>query len=148
MKNSKKGISLIVLVITIIVIIILAAAVLLSINNNNPISNANDATFKSDADSVKSSIALYLGSYMSNSEGVSPFDTSADADDYKIEIGTTNRSTGITDVKPDTAKDSQENVLSWNDLGITKPNTITKAVYDAKTGKLTCTSKSEATFEN
>ena len=48
MKNSKKGISLIVLVITIIVIIILAAAVILTLNNNNPIAEANDARYASD----------------------------------------------------------------------------------------------------
>ena len=48
MKNSKKGISLIVLVITIIVIIILAAAVILTLNNNNPIKEANDARYASD----------------------------------------------------------------------------------------------------
>ena len=48
MKNSKKGISLIVLVITIIVIIILAAAVILTMQKSNPISDARTAVEKED----------------------------------------------------------------------------------------------------
>lgn len=66
MKNSKKGISLIVLVITIIVIIILAAAVLLSINNNNPIDNANKAVVENDKAEVQSAVTLLMGSVMAD----------------------------------------------------------------------------------
>ena len=47
-KDSKKGVSLIVLIITIIVIIILAAAIILSISKNNPITNANKAVNEND----------------------------------------------------------------------------------------------------
>lgn len=43
---KKKGISLIVLVITIIVIIILAGTVILSLSSNNPITQAEEASFK------------------------------------------------------------------------------------------------------
>lgn len=66
MKNSKKGISLIVLVITIIVIIILAAAVLLSIQNNNPIENANKARYSSDKDAAQSAFNILMGKIMAD----------------------------------------------------------------------------------
>lgn len=52
-KETKKGISLIVLVITIIVIIILAVAVILSIANNNPIENAKKARQANDDSTLK-----------------------------------------------------------------------------------------------
>ena len=64
MKNSKKGISLIVLVITIIVIIILAAAVILTLNNNNPISNARVAVDKSDYLEAQDAFNLWAGKVM------------------------------------------------------------------------------------
>lgn len=143
MKNSKKGISLIVLVITIIVIIILAAAVLLSIQNNNPVENANKATFRNDASEIKSGIALFLGNYMAKSNGVSPFLATGE-----IEIGTTARTTAITAVDE---KTTPENVLSWSDLGMTgKPASISSAKYNVATGKLTCTASNSTlgTAEN
>ena len=64
MKNSKKGISLIVLVITIIVIIILAAAVILTLNNNNPIANARVAVDKSDYLEAQDAFNLWAGKVM------------------------------------------------------------------------------------
>ena len=69
MKNSKKGISLIVLVITIIVIIILAAAVLLSLQNNNPIENANTAVADSDLDAAQSAFNILIGKVMADCQG-------------------------------------------------------------------------------
>ena len=60
MKNSKKGISLIVLVITIVVIIILAAAVILSLNNNNLITNARRAVNENDFVEVESAWSIAL----------------------------------------------------------------------------------------
>lgn len=69
MKNSKKGISLIVLVITIIVIIILAAAVLLSLQNNNPIQNANTAVADSDLDAAQSAFNILIGKVMADCQG-------------------------------------------------------------------------------
>lgn len=66
MKNSKKGISLIVLVITIIVIIILAAAVLLSLQKNNPIENANTAVADSDLDAAQSAFNILMGKVMAD----------------------------------------------------------------------------------
>lgn len=66
MKNSKKGISLIVLVITIIVIIILAAAVLLSIQNNNPIDNATEAKNASNLDAAQSAFNILIGKVMAD----------------------------------------------------------------------------------
>jgi len=66
MKN-KKGISLIVLVITIVVIIILAGAVILGLVDNNVINKASEAKFKTDSDTFKSELALYVDSqYMEN----------------------------------------------------------------------------------
>ena len=64
MKNSKKGISLIVLVITIIVIIILAAAVILTLNNNNPIAEANDARYASDVANMQAILTNTVGKIM------------------------------------------------------------------------------------
>ena len=60
MRNSKKGISLIVLVITIVVIIILAAAVILSLNNNNLITNARRAVNENDFSETNSAFAIAL----------------------------------------------------------------------------------------
>ena len=64
MKNSKKGISLILLVITIIVIIILAAAVILTLNNNNPIANARVAVDKSDYLEAQDAFNLWIQKVM------------------------------------------------------------------------------------
>lgn len=58
--GSLNGISLITLVITIIVIIILAGAVILTLSQNNPIKAAEEAMFKSNIDSYKSELQLYI----------------------------------------------------------------------------------------
>ena len=58
--THKKGISLIVLIVTIIVIIILAAAVILTISKNNPVSSANEATFKEDVTAMQDELSMYL----------------------------------------------------------------------------------------
>jgi len=69
-----NGISLIVLVITIIVIIILAGAVILSLSNNNPISQANIARFKADAQEINSEVQLWLLSkYDPDGEAFDPY---------------------------------------------------------------------------
>lgn len=52
-KESKQGISLIVLVITIILMIILAATVIISLNDNGIISNANNAVAATNLANVK-----------------------------------------------------------------------------------------------
>ena len=58
MKQSKKGISLIVLVITIIVMIILATAVILTLNSDGIMNKANVAVDASDEASVKNLVSL------------------------------------------------------------------------------------------
>jgi len=70
MKNSKKGISLIVLVITIIVIIILAAAVILTLNKNNPIEEANDARYASDAANMQAILTNVAAKVMAEKQCV------------------------------------------------------------------------------
>ncbi len=70
MKNSKKGISLIVLVITIIVVIILAAAVIISLQNNNPMSEANKARYSSDAANMQAVLVNAIGKAMAFNEEV------------------------------------------------------------------------------
>ena len=139
MKNSKKGISLIVLVITIIVIIILAAAVLLSLQNNNPVENANKATIANDASEIRSAVALFIGNYLSKSEGTSPFTK----DCTKVTIGT-NRDTKLANVTPTT---EAEDKLGWDDIGIKKPNTITSVDYDPSTGIFTIIDKNGTTVQ-
>lgn len=59
MKNSKKGISLIVLVITILVIIVLAGAVILTVSQNNPLDNANKANILSDRVNIQNAATLF-----------------------------------------------------------------------------------------
>ena len=59
MKNNK-GISLIVLVVTIIVIIILASSVIISLSSNNPILQASEAKFKSNASTYNSELVLAI----------------------------------------------------------------------------------------
>ena len=134
MKTNKRGISLIVLVITIIVIIILAAAVILTLNSNNPINNSKQAAFDNDCDSIKSSMALFIGNFMAqdvNHDG--PF--SADA--TEVVIGDTNC------VAPSKIVGTQRranNEVSWADLGLSgKPSTVAEAKYNATTGKFTIT---------
>lgn len=89
MKNSKKGISLIVLVITIIVIIILAAAVLLSLQNNNPIQNANDARKANDLSEAQSAVTLYLSNYMAKNDGADPLKAKFTASTTTYTFGST-----------------------------------------------------------
>ncbi len=64
MKNSKKGISLIVLVITIIVIIILAAAVILTMQKSNPIADARTAVEKEDYAEAQNAYNMWLSKVM------------------------------------------------------------------------------------
>jgi hypothetical protein len=59
-KKQKNGISLIVLVITIIVIIILAGSVILSLSANNPIVQASEAKFKTNANEYNSELTLAI----------------------------------------------------------------------------------------
>jgi Tfp pilus assembly protein PilE len=59
-KKQRKGISLIVLVITIIVIIILAGSVILSLSANNPIAQATEAKFKTNANEYNSELTLAI----------------------------------------------------------------------------------------
>jgi len=73
MKNSKKGISLIVLVITIIVIIILAAAVILTLNKNNPIEEANDARYASDTANMQAILTNVVAKIMAEKQSVITF---------------------------------------------------------------------------
>jgi uncharacterized protein YpmB len=68
-ENKKKGISLIVLIITIIVVIILAGAVILSLSKNNPVNTANQAVFKSNVDSYKNELQLYITDQFSKGNG-------------------------------------------------------------------------------
>jgi len=70
MKNSKKGISLIVLVITIIVVIILAAAVIISLQNNNPMTEANKARYSSDVANMQAVFVNAVGKAMADQEMV------------------------------------------------------------------------------
>ena len=70
MKNSKKGISLIVLIITIIVIIILAAAVIITLNNNNPIDEANNARYASDLDHLQAVLTNTIAKIMVEKQAV------------------------------------------------------------------------------
>ena len=64
MKNSKKGISLIVLVITVIVIIILAAAVILTMQKSNPIADARVAVEKEDYTEAQNAYNMWLSKVM------------------------------------------------------------------------------------
>lgn len=142
MKNSKKGISLIVLVITIIVIIILAAAVLLSLQNNNPIENSRKATIDNDASELKSSLALYISNFMANDANHNaPFEKGKT---IKIKETATNPKMAKT-VNEDTTTSEE---VSFSTLGI-KSKAIKSATYEVDTGKLTLTiAKGYATPSN
>lgn len=70
MKNSKKGISLIVLVITIIVIIIIAAAVILGLTKSNPINNSKIASMTNTRDSIYSTVNMYVSQMTAKTQGV------------------------------------------------------------------------------
>lgn len=139
MKNSKKGISLIVLVITIIVIIILAAAVLLSINNNNPIKNAKAATYSNDCSEVRSALALYISNFMAkdyNHNG--PFEVKGAEDTTEITIGD-DVSTAV--MATEEAKTTTYTTkVGWTDLGFdAKPAAIATAKFNPYTGQFTFT---------
>lgn len=69
MKNSKKGISLIVLVITIIVIIIIAAAVILGLTKSNPINNSKIASMTNNRDSIYSTVNMYVSQMTAKTQG-------------------------------------------------------------------------------
>ena len=81
MKNSKKGISLIVLVITIIVIIILAAAVILTLNNNNPIKEANDARYSSDVANMQAVLTNTVAKIMASNQSTITIEETVFEDD-------------------------------------------------------------------
>lgn len=124
MKNSKKGISLIVLIITIVVMIILAAAVILTLNQNNPTKNANQATYDSDVAEIQSAVAMYVGNYMAKSNGISPFAATG-----TIRIGAEARTDKLT--ADGITNQTQENKLSWTDIGLKKaPASINDAAGD------------------
>ena len=126
MKNSKKGISLIVLVITIIVIIILSAAVLLTMSKNNPVDNAVLATYSSDKAEIKSAISLFITNYMAKHEGNSPL------------TGTSAITIDGTVAQLESALPSI--TLTWGDLGFDKkPASIATATYNPETGVFSCT---------
>ena len=131
MKNSKKGISLIVLVITIIVIIILAAAVLLSLNANNPISNARQATFDSDVDNVRSAINLYIGNFMANNPTHdAPFNPSTAKDWIYVGEGGSTVAEYANDADGDTTYGDE---VTWDSLGLSKPASIKSIAYNCET---------------
>ena len=90
MKNSKKGISLIVLIITIIVIVILATAILVSVINNNPISEANKARYESDRDNMQAVFTNTVGKIMAENQGT----VNVTAGQINTEIKDVNEATG------------------------------------------------------
>lgn len=130
MKNSKKGISLIVLVITIIVIIILAAAVILTLNNNNPIAEANDARYASDVANMQAILTNTVSKIMTANQSTITITTTVFKDNegdklltkipYKLDYPTDedNKSGNITfkagtNVIPtETVKDESGNVTT------------------------------------
>ncbi len=65
----KKGISLIVMLITIVVIIILAASIVNTVIYNNPMSNAKEATFRSDLQEIKNAYGIRQGDLMAKYKG-------------------------------------------------------------------------------
>ena len=68
-KNTKKGISLIVLIVTIIVIIILAVAIVLTVKRNNHINSANEAVFKENIRKFQAELSLSISDdYLKNKE--------------------------------------------------------------------------------
>ncbi len=135
MKNSKKGISLIVLVITIIVIIILAAAVLLSLQNNNPIQNANTAVADSDLDAAQSAFNILIGKVMADCKGSA---TITAGTDNKL-IGTTFTVDGKdvikgTDGKFTTEGSGTKYVVNAADLGASGNKNISNYTIKNTTG--------------
>lgn len=134
MKNSKKGISLIVLVITIIVIIILAAAVLLSMNNNNPIENSKSAVVNNDAAELKSALSLYIANFMANDANHnSPF---GDNEEIKVVKSTTETAPSYAGNVGDTTTTAKE--ITFAELGVTS-NSIDSFTFNTKTNKFVFT---------
>ena len=132
MKNSKKGISLIVLVITIIVIIILAAAVLLTMSKNNPVDNAKQAVSDNDVAELKSAMALYIANFVANDANhSSPF-----ADTEKVKVSATLEGTKpvIAENVGDTT--TQGTGLTFTDLGVSS-KAVQSFEYDVSTGTFT-----------
>ena len=134
MKNSKKGISLIVLVITIIVIIILAAAVLLSIQNNNPINNANKARYSSDADAAQSAFNILMGKVMADCEGsveIEPASGKLEGASFYIGSGSNKTYVFVDNGKYNLKGEGEKFVLDIKtDLGINNSKTDTYTLTD------------------
>ena len=134
MKNSKKGISLIVLVITIIVIIILAAAVLLSIQNNNPINNSKKAVRSNDEAELKSAFSLYISNFMAeDANHASPFGNNKS---IKVSNGSTKK--GPTPSTTAGTAATYVNEISYGDLGVSS-NAITEFTFNTETNEFTFT---------
>ena len=127
MKNSKKGISLIVLVITIIVIIILAAAVILTLNNNNPIKEANDARYASDVANMQAVLTNTVSKIMAANQSTITIkkttipDTKLDTEieytlDYPTDkdnaTGTITFAKGTNKIPTETVTDAEGNVTT------------------------------------
>ena len=126
MKNSKKGISLIVLVITIIVIIILAAAVILTLNNNNPIANARVAVDKSDYLEAQDAFNLWAGKMMAEQLDALTFNGSITVDSHSLTYTTGTQTSGSANSQlTDDAEDTL-NALNISALGLpTKIESLT-----------------------
>jgi len=60
MFSNKRGVSLLILIITIVVILILSTTIIINIVDTNLITNANQATFKSDVSQINESLKLLL----------------------------------------------------------------------------------------
>ncbi len=138
MKNSKKGISLIVLVITILVIIILAAAVLLSLNNNNPITNSKQAAFDNDVSEVRSAINLYISNFLAkNPTNDGPFNPDTDQDWIMVCRDTVTNA--VSSVRASTADGTTTygNCVTWKDLGLNDaPSTIRTMFFNVETAQV------------
>ena len=91
-KDSKKGISLIVLIVTIIVIIILAAVVVLTISKNNPVSSAKEATFKEDMTSIQDELSMYISKkYTDNPASFDKSSVNLSGDSMVTELSSTKK---------------------------------------------------------
>ncbi len=138
MKNSKKGISLIVLVITILVIIILAAAVLLSLNNNNPINNSKQATFDNDVSEVRSAINLYISNFLAkNPTNDGPFNPDTDQDWIMVcKEGVTDAVSSVRATSAD-GTTTYGNCVTWKDLGLQNaPASIRTMFFNIETAQV------------
>ncbi|MDF2866403.1 MAG: repeat family protein [Clostridia bacterium] len=108
MKNTRRGISLIVLVITIIIIAILAGGVILTLSTNNPINSANEAAFKSDLDAIASDLNMYQTSQYAKAKTYSP--NKLDANDLSAEYdGVVIEGKTIKDIIPILSKTDKYN---------------------------------------